>query len=262
MIIIPMVGRSRRFLDAGYSVPKYKLELEGVSVFSLAIGGFRDVALKEGMAVVCLREDNVSEFIRSEAKKLAMENVRIIELPAMTEGQADTVYQAIEVLDLLPDQSLTIFNVDTFRPDFAYPTAFNKDDVDGYLECFIGSGANWSNVVPDERGDRRVIKTSEKKQESKYCCSGLYYFRSADQFKRAYHAELLNRERQKGPSSELFVAPIYNNLICGGFTVNYNVISLDDVIFCGVPSEYESLRKLRPANLKRLAAKVSSREKS
>ena len=49
------------------------------------------------------------------------------------------------------------------------------------------------------------------------------------------------RRRPSSPLSETYIAPIYNQLIASGGDVRYNLIASDDVRFCGVPAEYESL---------------------
>lgn len=238
-----MVGRSRRFLDAGYPVPKYKLELQGCSVFSLAVGSFLDLAAKEDLVVVCLRGDGAAAFARSELDGMGLHRARVVELPAMTSGQADTVNQGLALANVPDHEPVVIFNVDTFRPGFRYPKGFDLRQVDGYLECFIGSGANWSNAVPLVPGSDRVARTSEKKQESKYCCTGLYHFGSANSFRRAYAAEMdLHSADGDGKKSEMYVAPIYNHLIAEGGDIRINVVEVRDVLFCGVPAEYVELR--------------------
>ena len=39
----------------------------------------------------------------------------------------------------------------------------------------------------------------------------------------------------------LDVAPLYNHLIAEGRAIGFEVIGRDEVIFCGVPAEYEAL---------------------
>jgi hypothetical protein len=42
---------------------------------------------------------------------------------------------------------------------------------------------------------------------------------------------------------EIYIAPLYNYLISKlNKSITYSVIDKSDVIFCGVPSEYEELR--------------------
>ena len=43
---------------------------------------------------------------------------------------------------------------------------FKVDEIDGYLETFIGSGPNWSNVIPRDESNQTVIETAEKKEIS------------------------------------------------------------------------------------------------
>lgn len=256
MIVIPMVGRSRRFFEAGYTTSKYRLPLAGHSVFALAVGGFAAVAQQEDLLVICLAEDEAAGFAREQLAALGIARGRVVELPRMTLGQADTVSQGLAADATPRREPITIFNIDTFRPDFRYPSAFDTHQVDGYLECFIGSGANWSNAVPVAPGSNRVARTSEKKQESEFCCTGLYHFASVDLFDRAYAAEQRAASAGQQQAAELFVAPIYNHLIAEGHDIRLEVIGSDEVIFCGVPAEYRALQDSPPASLLAHARKL------
>lgn len=259
MIIFPMVGRSRRFLDAGYKVPKHQLKLFSTSVFTLAVGGFVRSAASEGMMIICLEEDSLGSFITDELNKLGITNPSIVELPEMTLGQADTVFQAIEAASIPEDEALTIFNIDTFRPGFEHPQSFSHLDTDGYLECFIGEGANWSNVVLESGSNDKVIRTSEKQQESEFCCTGLYHFSTARSFRSAFTEERERIANETKPTvSEIFVAPLYNHLLKKGADIRMSLVAQSDVIFCGVPQEYESLKQDPPAQLQQYAAALNS----
>lgn len=82
----------------------------------------------------------------------------------------------------------------------------------------------------------RAARTTEKIPICDLCCTGLYNFRSVDDFRYALAAE-----RASPSSAELYVAPIYNHLIRLGRDIRYTVIERDEVIFCGVPQEYDAL---------------------
>jgi hypothetical protein len=127
---------------------------------------------------------------------------------------------------------LTIFNIDTFRPGFHFPS-FPEASA-GYLEVFEGEGANWSYVRP--AAHQRVAETAEKRPISNLCCTGLYHFAHAADF-----AAALAAERQSPSAPELYVAPLYNHLIAGGHPIHYEIIPSSEIIFCGVPAEYEAL---------------------
>ena len=232
MIVIPMAGESRRFREAGYDQPKYMLPLNGAPVFDHAVGSFARYFADQPFLFIA-REDGV-EFIRSRIAALGIAKANVATLAEPTRGQAETV---ILGLDQAPGEgAITIFNIDTFRPGFAFPDAPWFRDVDGYLEVFRGEGANWSYVRPAPGSDHLAAETAEKRPISDLCCTGVYHFARPADFRSAYARELARPQ-----SHELYVAPLYNHLIAEGRAVGFEVIRRDEVIFCGVPAEYEAL---------------------
>ncbi|MDK9760191.1 capsular biosynthesis protein, partial [Vibrio sp. D173a] len=178
------------------------------------------------------------EFVAEQASSMGIQKFHIVSLEKETRGQAETVTLGIEAwrkeTNTCEDDTMTIFNIDTFRPGFTFPSL---DELgDGYFEVFKGSGDNWSFAKPICTGSNLVGKTAEKKPISDLCCTGLYYFRSLNEYLIAYYAYLDKPETwEKG---ELYVAPLYNYLIANGLKVHYHLIPRKDVIFCGVPDEY------------------------
>lgn len=228
-----MAGLSRRFAEAGYRLPKYMLEAHGQSMFAWSVGSFARYFGTEPFLFVCLDRDDTADFVRNEVKLLGIADSRIVTLPNPTRGQAETVYQGID--DDPDERPITIFNIDTIRPGFRFPGVLQSPGVAGYLECFIGEGANWSNVEPADIDRQTVARTSEKQSASPYCCTGLYHFAAAGAFRRAFRAA--ERETQ---ATELYVAPLYNTLIAEGADIRFSVIDRADIIFSGVPAEYEA----------------------
>lgn len=238
MIVIPMAGLSRRFVEDGYDVPKYMLEAKGLTLFEHSVKSFQKYFSNEPFLFIALNNGfSPTTFIKEKVRKLGIVNYEIAILEEPTRGQAETVIQGMQQFDLIQENpALTIFNIDTFRPGFSYPTSFNANSVDGYLETFIGSGKNWSNVLPIPNTDQ-VQFTAEKQEISEFCCTGLYYWRSAQQF-----ADIFSIFASKNVSElqgrEFFIAPMYNTLINNGGDVRFTIIPSDEVIFCGVPDEY------------------------
>lgn len=237
MIIIPMAGLSSRFKIAGYKLPKYMLEAKGQSLFEHSVGSFKNYFDSEFFLFIALAIHETESFIHLMCKKLDIKNYSVIILDNPTRGQAETVYLGLKALSLDSDVSITIFNIDTFRPNFVYPKEFSIDDVDGYLETFIGSGKNWSYVMPKCNDSTEVIKTAEKREISKYCCTGLYYWKSAYKFISLYEA-YQSKSIDEIDGGEYYIAPMYNDLILEGHEVHFSIIKASEVIFCGVPDEY------------------------
>lgn len=83
-----------------------------------------------------------------------------------------------------------------------------------------------------------MIKTAEKERISNLCSSGLYYFKKIKDFKEIFDRMKAENDFSKG---ELYIAPMYNYLIKKGLHIKYHKISLDEIIFCGTPEDYERL---------------------
>ena len=158
----------------------------------------------------------------------------LVVLDKETEGQAETIYLALQQLPDKQDEPLYIFNIDTFRYDFVKPDFALA--CDGYIEVFQGEGEHWSFVEPT--GDNDVARTTEKERISDLCSDGLYYFASNALF-RHYFEQMKNRNLYV--KNELYVAPMYNLLLADGKVVKYDLIAPDAIDFCGTPSEYEAL---------------------
>lgn len=232
MIVIPMAGRSQRFFDAGYDRPKYELPLEGRSVFAHAVGSFEAHFATQPFLFVAAAE--AEPFVRSQARSLGVVEFEIVGVSGSTAGQAETVEFGLDEIGWAGP--VTIFNIDTFRPGFAFPAA-PLAGADGWLEVFRGEGANWSYVRPAPDAPW-ALETAEKRPISDLCCTGLYHFARAGDFRDA-----LATERAAPQAAELYVAPLYNHLIARGARIGWRLIERDEVVFCGTPAEYEILSR-------------------
>lgn len=241
MIVIPMAGLSSRFTSAGYPKPKYMLEAHGKTLFSHAVSSFSCYYDSEKFLIIGRRIEGLDAFIKREMSALGVKSYQIIILNENTKGQADTVYKGLQLANITDDEPLLIFNIDTFRPGFRLPTEFNISKIDGYLEVFMGEGKNWSNVLPKCLKDQTVLKTAEKQEISNYCCTGIYYWGSSLVFKETFKQFVMDiASLGYENASELYIAPMYNYLIMNEKDVRYSVIDEADVIFCGIPEEYEA----------------------
>ena len=52
------------------------------------------------------------------------------------------------------------------------------------------------------------------------------------------------QEKNKLEKGEFYIAPMYNALISQNADIRYELIDLNQILFCGTPSEYENLKKL------------------
>ncbi|MFA0052389.1 glycosyltransferase family 2 protein [Vibrio breoganii] len=238
MIVIPMAGMSSRFFNAGYTKPKYMLEAHGKTLFEHSVSSFK--AYFESLSFLFVVKDvfNTPAFVRQQAEKMGIKCFHIISLNDDTRGQAETVALGLEKLDrsgVHYDGAITVFNIDTFRPGFLFPKV--SEGGDGYLEVFHGGGSNWSFAKPVAEDSTLVRKTAEKNPISNLCSTGLYHFSRKQDYLDAYY-EYISKPEEEWEKGELYIAPLYNNLIMNGLDIHYHIIDREDVIFCGVPDEY------------------------
>jgi len=225
-----MAGQSRRFFDAGYRSPKYMLPLQGKTLFDWSILSFQRYFDNEQFLFVVREDEQTVNFVANHCKQMSIKRFAIKQLKRDTRGQAETVALALESVS--NNEPMLIFNIDTIRPDYMYPT----NQGDGFIEVFQAEGNQWSFVEPKD--DILVQRTTEKERISDFCSSGIYGFKNAGIFMEAFNAEIFKANWQ---SNELYVAPLYNNLINAGYKITYYSVSPEKVICSGTPAEYEQL---------------------
>lgn len=244
MIVFPMAGLSSRFSKAGYDRPKYMLPLGKATMFAEAVSGFSALYDKEHFLFVCRDIADTEAFIHRELARMSNRPRAycVIVLEAPTSGQAETVYEGLRLADVADETRLTVFNIDSHRKNFSYPTIFDIDDIDGYLEVFHGDGDHWSFARPADAdpGACRVAEVAEKIRISDLCSTGLYYFRQTGLFRRLYE-ETLTLDPSDLQGGERYIAPLYNMALRDGCDIRYALISTQDISFTGTPAEYEAL---------------------
>jgi len=237
MIVIPMAGASRRFYLAGYDTPKYRLMLDGRSLFDHAVASFQAYCETEPCLFILRDDGDAPAFVESRIKALGIRHGTLVALGAPTSGQATTVILGLDSLGCPADEPITVFNIDTFRPGFRYPEADWFAHSDGYLEVIRASDPGLSSVRPDPATrEPRVLETAEKKVISDLAGTGLYHFRRADDFHAAYA-----KERDRPSAGELYIAPIYNHLIAAGKRVHFRLLEPHEHVSCGTPQQYQAL---------------------
>jgi len=243
--IITMAGFGRRFLDAGYKVPKYRIVVHERSLFSwamLSLAQFIDAGTD--FVFVARAADEAEAFIREQAAALNIRSTSVVQLDAPTDGQATTALAARPAIRD-PDAPIIIYNIDTF----VHPLALSPADVrgQGWIPCFRAAGDGWSFADADSTGLVRQVR--EKVRISPHATIGLDWFSSFRRYEQLY-------QRRYQPSAQLdagerYVAPIYNELIGSGDKVYIQDLPLSAVIPLGVPAEVERFAEASPPDLTR-----------
>lgn len=235
-VIITMAGMGTRFQKAGYTQPKYQIEVCDRTLFSWSISSLRDFFADDFFFVV-REEEQAAEFIQRECEKFGIQTYRIIEIPGLTDGQASTVLAAENVWKR--EEPLLVYNIDTYvEAGQILQSGFMGD---GFIPCFQGRGDHWSFVKLNEKGEATEVR--EKQRISRYCTLGAYYFRSCELYKTLYGSYYKNADHlEKG---EKYVAPLYNDLIEQGGKVYISEIDASKVHALGTPEEVKAFKNAR-----------------
>lgn len=242
-VAITMAGLGSRFAKAGYTVPKYEIEVFGRPLFDWsmdALEAFREAGWEFHFAT--RRETGALPFLTQRCADLSIRRGEVIELDTLTDGQATTAQILAEVAD--PEAPFLIFNIDTY----VRPGAMRPDQVPagaaGWVPCFPGPGEGWSFARIDETG--RATELREKQRISPHATVGLYWFRSAHEYQDLYRAFFANGGEEVG---ERYVAPMYNQLISQGEHVHVSLLALEDVGMLGTPEQVAVFRAAPPQGL-------------
>lgn len=228
MIVLPMAGLSGRFAREGFNLPKYMLPLADRPMLDWSILSFCSRLRSEPVLFIFRDVADTARFVRARAMACGVRKPIFVQIASTTEGQAETVVMGLDAAGVDDGSPLSIFNIDTLRPGLGEVLL---GDAAGLIEVVRASGDQWSFVMPDPHRPGRALAVAEKERISDLCCTGLYTFRSAGEFRRV----LSSAARTAG---ELYIAPMYNQLIAEGAEIRYREITSDRVFFSGTPEEY------------------------
>lgn len=235
-IVITMAGLGSRFRKAGYTVPKYMIEAHGKTLFEWSMESLEGFDLKANTCIFIVRkEDDASGFIKETCGKLGIQDVKVIEIDYLTDGQATTAMLASREWN--KEDSLMIYNIDTYV-EAGEMNAFQIAG-DGFIPCFHAEGDHWSFAKLDESG--KVVEVREKTRISDNCTLGAYYFKTCGLYEQLYEEYYSSDEKlEKG---EKYVAPLYNYLISKGGDVRISIVDYDKVHVLGTPEELDYFKE-------------------
>lgn len=236
-IVIPMAGLGSRFQQAGYTVPKPLIEVRGRPMYAWAADS---LPLEFATRLIFILLSSQPEFSRLRddiLRRYARHNPIVLDVPALTAGQAVTVLRAREFI--ANAEPLLIHNADTaFTIDAAWAQQAWRLDCDGALLVFPSDEKRWS--YSREGAGGWVTEVREKEVISPWASTGTYWFRRGADFVRLAEDRVRTGRRE---AAEYYVGPLYNDLIAAGARVRNFPI---ERLFCfGTPEDYErTLREL------------------
>lgn len=231
-VIITMAGLGSRFRKVGYTVPKFMIEAKGKTLFDWSLDSLLDYnSHVEKYVFVVRKEDDATVFIKEHCSLYGIENVEVVEIDYMTDGQATTCMLAIPYC--APDNAIMVYNIDTY----VEPGEMKYVDIsgEGHIPCFHADGDHWSFTKLNEYGD--VVEVREKVRISNNCTLGAYYFSSAKLYASLYEEYYADERHLE--KNEKYIAPLYNYMIEKGMKVTISIVDKSKVHVLGTPEELD-----------------------
>ncbi len=232
-IIITMAGAGSRFVEAGYSHPKYEIQVHGRTLFAWSMCSLRSfIDAGCSFTFVARNLPGVDDFIGTQCRTIGINVNAIYKLDSLTDGQATSAMLAgSEWRDM--HRPVAIYNIDTY----VAPAALSLHTIrgHGWIPCFPGKGDKWSFAAADSNG--KVSEVREKKRISPYATVGLYWFDSFARYARAYADYYADPHHVE--ARERYIAPLYNQIIKDGGSVYVHLIDSEEVHGLGTPEDVE-----------------------
>lgn len=245
-IVITMAGRGSRFYDAGYTVPKYEIMAHGKSLFDWSMLSLENFLTPDARVIfVCLAENASAAYVRQRSQALGLQDVHIVELDEITDGQATSAYLSREFW--YPDEPLLVYNIDTYVNPQALKPEHIRPGSDGWVPCFQVPGDHWSFVKLGE--DDWAVDLAEKQRISEFASIGLYWFSRAEQYAQAY--ERFFADPQNLVRGERYIAPLYRQYLTDGKKISISDLAVSDVHVLGTPAELDVFLGVSPAALQK-----------
>lgn len=202
-IVIPMAGDGQRFLDYGYNLPKFLININGKTMIERAIKSLNI----DGNYTYIVQKKHYDLYNLQETLNLITPGCNIILLENKTDGAARTVLFAESIIN--NNSPLIIFNSDQIIEwDSFVFKEFIKKDLDGAIVTFKATGNKWSYVKTNNDG--LIEEVAEKKEISDEATAGVYYWSKGEDYVNSAK-QMIDKDIKI--NNEFYVAPVYNEAI-------------------------------------------------
>jgi NDP-sugar pyrophosphorylase family protein len=204
-IVIPMAGAGSRFSVAGYSNPKPFIEFNNKMMIEHVLASFDSIKAK---FILVLQEKFLTEQKEQLEKLKSSHNLEFATVPKLTMGAAITALASHKKInpnyDIIFADSDNIFDKNDIL-NFIQET--RKHNLDGALLTIKSDRPCYSYAKVDDNGF--LIETREKEVISNHAITGVYYFKSLEQFKDSSIDLIVESDLSKG---EFYMSNVFNHL--------------------------------------------------
>ena len=237
-VIIPMSGMSSRFVAAGYTIPKYLIEVDGKKVIKHIV----DLYPKDSDFVFIINDKHEKETNIVEVLEGISENKEIVTVSRHKKGP---VFSVSQFENLIEDDEPVIVNYCDFSIEWNYEKFkehVEYTECDGSVICYTGFHPHMlgsDNYAFCRTEEEKILEVREKQpftddKMSEFASAGNYYFRKGSYVKK-YFKQLMDEDINI--NGEYYVSLIYNLMIRDGL---YNtVFEVPHMLQWGTPGDLD-----------------------
>lgn len=229
-VVIPMAGAGSRFAIAGYKVPKPFIVFNDKMMIEHVLSSFGEIDAK---FILILQEKFLTEQKEQLEKLKSKYSLNFVTVPKLTMGAAITALAAHkeinEKFDIIFADSDNIFKQSDIKNFISY-TRIN--DLSGALLTINSDKSCYSYAKTDKNG--YLVETREKEVISNHAITGVYYFKSLQQFRDSVIDLVVESDLSKG---EFYMSNVYNHL--KKITDKIGVFDIEHFDCVGTPEQLE-----------------------
>lgn len=242
-VVISMSGLSSRFSNAGYTIPKFMIDIDGKKVIEHII----DLYPKDSDFLFIINDKHAEDTDIINLLENGVDKKNIVVIPRHKKGP---VFSIQNFEDYINDDEQVVINYCDFSMYWDYKDFekyVNETECDGCVVCYTGfhphmlGSDNYAFCRTDSSKELQIREIREKQpftnnKMSEFASTGTYYFKKGSYVKK-YFKELI--EKDININCEYYVSLVHNLLIEDGL-VNL-VYEIPHMLQWGTPidvSEY------------------------
>jgi NDP-sugar pyrophosphorylase family protein len=238
-IIIPMSGIGKRFLEAGYTLPKPLIDVDGVPMIYHVIDLFPG---ETNIHFICnethLAETNMRLILESKVPSALIHSVP-------TDNRQGPVHAVAQIFDTIEDDGEVIVSYCDFGTQWSYTTFLEEmrsSGADGGIAAYTGfhphmlHGDNYAFMKQEDKWvtDIQEKASFTKDKMSEFASNGIYYFRTGALLKKYFS---LLMEKKMTVNNEYYVSLVYKLLLEDRLRVR--VFEIQKMLQWGTPRDLE-----------------------
>lgn len=238
-IIIPLSGIGKRFIDAGYNIPKPLILIDNIPMIEHVINLFSN---ENNFIFICndkhLKETNMREILEKKVP-----SCKIVEVSV--NDRKGPVYAVLQAYNYIDDNDEIIVSYCDYGTEWNYNDFLNKvhsSNVDGAIPSYIGFhphmlGSDHYAYIQHENMFLKKIQEKKPFTNDKMCeyaSNGTYYFKSGALLKKYFKMLIDNNINING---EYYVSMVYNLLVEDNLKVL--IYEIDKMLQWGTPYDLE-----------------------